>query len=311
MEKLDHEELDLEESFPFFERAAAKGHEESIWVVSVVRDGEMKWGALKGEFAKTKDPFGWYFAGRLSSGREQFEFFRNSAERGCSWGQVGYGRCFEDGEFVEKDTKARVEWMEKAANQNNPEAMFWLGGWFGFGGGKDMEKAVSCFRDSAELGWKNSMYWLSKLLRDGEGCEKNLRQAAIWGARRDSHVFWDVLVEAKRAPQSRRTENLGCDFNQLCYSIGWGLYWFQYEVERWKALRGEEKVFGNRCLDFYCSCVELQQESIFTFLLFWNRTTGGVKEPGRIIAQMVWEGKGTNVPLRFGGKRESRGCILF
>jgi hypothetical protein len=27
----------------------------------------MKWGALKGEFAKTKDPFGWYFAGRLSA----------------------------------------------------------------------------------------------------------------------------------------------------------------------------------------------------------------------------------------------------
>jgi hypothetical protein len=49
-------------------------------------------------------------------------------------------------------------------------------------------------------------------------------------------------------------------------------------------------VFGNRCLDFYCSCVALQQKSIFMFLWYWNRTTG-VKGPGQMIAQMVWEGR--------------------
>jgi TPR repeat protein len=31
--------------------------------------------------------------------------------------------------FVEKDKKAYFEWLEKAASQNNPSAMHWLGLW--------------------------------------------------------------------------------------------------------------------------------------------------------------------------------------
>jgi hypothetical protein len=108
-------------------------------------------------------------------------------------------------------------------------------------------------------------------------------------------VFWDVLEEAKRALESRAMENLDCDFNQLCYLLGWGLYWYQYETERWNNESDEDQVFGNRCLEFYCYCVELQQKSIFTFLLFWNQTTGGVKGPGQMIAQMVWEGREANL----------------
>jgi hypothetical protein len=132
---------------------------------------------------------------------------------------------------------------------------------------------------------------LAVMLTAGEGCEKDLRQAVIWGARGDSYLFWHRLEDAKRALEIRETEDLDCDFNQLCYSMGWGLYWYQYEMGQWKYQSGEEKVFGSRCLDYYCSCVELQLESIFTFLLFWNRMTGGVKGPGQMIAQMVWEGK--------------------
>jgi hypothetical protein len=66
MEKFDHEELDLEEIFPLFERAAAKGHEESIWIRSVWKGTEMEDSVLKEAFAKTETPLGWYFAGRLS-----------------------------------------------------------------------------------------------------------------------------------------------------------------------------------------------------------------------------------------------------
>jgi hypothetical protein len=52
----------LEESFGRFERAAAKGHEESIFILSVVKDVEMKDSALIEAFAKTEEPMGWYFA---------------------------------------------------------------------------------------------------------------------------------------------------------------------------------------------------------------------------------------------------------
>jgi hypothetical protein len=191
-----------------------------------------------------------------------------------------------------------VEWLEKAANQNNPQAMDWLGDWFRNERGND-EKAVPYYRAAVELGWKNSMYSLAELLRHGSGCVKDLRQAAIWSAKGGSFVFWDVVGDARRALKSGATEDLGCDFDQFCYLIGWGLYWYQYGSKNWNQPSGEDQVFGNRCLDFYCSCVELQQKSIFTFLWFWNRTTGGVKGPGQMIGKMVRAGREDNLVKTF------------
>jgi hypothetical protein len=274
---------ELEESFACFERAAAQGHEQSIWILSVVKDMDMEDDSLKEAFAKTETPLGWYFAGEFSdeTEREAFDFYHKSAEGGCSWGQVLYGRCLWTGIFVEKDEKGNMEWLEKAANQNNPMAMDQLAEWFRNIGG-DKEKAVSYYRCAAELGWKPSYDYLSGMLKKGEGCAKNLRQAAIWSAKGAyGSKFWDILQTARVAFEDENTETLDCDFDQLCYSLGWGLYWYQYE--------NDDNSFVNGCLDYYCSCVELQQKSIFTFLLFWNRTTRGVKGPGQMIAQMVWE----------------------
>jgi TPR repeat protein len=295
-----------EERLKRFERAAAKGHEESIWVVSVLKDVEMETSAWKEAFAKTEEPLGWYFAGYLSDGREAFDFDKKSAEGGCSWGQVTYGAYFRRGYcgFVEKDPKVQMEWLEKALNQNNPEAMHLLGCLLRKEG-DDKQQAVLYCRAGAELGWKNSMGILADMSRDGEGCVKDLRQAVIWGAKRGDDVFWDVLEDAKQALESGSMEKLDCDFNQLCYSLGWGLYWYMYDSKSWKVQGDENKAFGNRCLDFYCSCVELQQKSIFTFLLFWNRTTGGVKGPGQMIAQMVWAGREDNLLQKFESQRRS------
>jgi TPR repeat protein len=278
----------LQEKFAYFERAAAKGHEESIWFMSVAKDVEIEQSALKEAFAKTGKPLGWHLAGKLSVGREQFDFFKKSAEGGCSWGQVEYGGYFETGMFVEEDSKVCLEWLGRAANQNNPLAMNWLGDWFRWEGGDDKEEVISSFRAAAELGWKNSMFCLSNMLRYGEGCDKDLRQTSIWSAKgNDSDWLFDILNIA-RVSLTGSTENLTCDLDHLCYTLGWGLYWYQYGSEDWNRQTDEAKAFGNRCLDYYCSCVELQRKSIFTFLWFGNQTTG-VKGPGQIIGQMVWE----------------------
>jgi hypothetical protein len=285
----------LEDSFARLARAAAKGHEESIWILSVWNDVEMKQKAWKEAFAKTEEPLGWYFAGLLSFGRERVDFWKKSAEGGCSWGQVRYGGYFRRGRLVELDEKAYVEWLEKAANQKNPKAIYWLGNWFGFDG-RDKQKAVSYFRAAVELGWEPAMRSLVEMLRNGEGCERDLRQAVIRSAKgSDSYEFWDLLEEAKRALESGATKDLGCDFDRLCYSLGWGLFWYQYDSKGWNQRTGEIKPFGNRCLDYYCSCVELQQKSIFTFLLCWNQTAGGIKGPGQMIAKMVWERREDNL----------------
>jgi hypothetical protein len=298
-----------------FERAAAKGHEESIWIRSVVKDVDIGWNErgfddLKWAFAETEELLGYYFAGELSDddGWDEFAFNKKSAEGGCSWGQVAYGWYFNsiDG-FVECDDEVYLEWLEKAANQNNPKAMHLLGEWFQDEAERNAddaeyaekvvneEKAVPYYRAAAELGWKRSMDSLAKMLSKGEGCVKDLREAAIWGAKGGySTVFWELLEDARRALEIGTTEDSGCDFDQLCYSLGWGFYWHQYESEKWNQKSDEIKDFGERCLDYYCATMELQRESIFTFLLFWNRATG-VKPPGQMIAQMVWDGREDNL----------------
>jgi hypothetical protein len=292
---------DLKEQCQLFERAATKGHEESIWILSVWRNAGIDWDVLKEAFSKTEEPLGWWFAGRLSewNSREQFDFWKKSAEGGCGWGQVEYGGCFQHwgSEFVEEDQKVCVEWQEKAASQNNPKAMDWLGTWFR-GEGGDKDKAMSYYRAAAELGWGISMDLLARMLRKGEGFAKEFSQAVIWGAKGDSYVFWILLTDAKSAFDNGALTDLDCDFNLLCYALGWGLYWYQYESWRWNNYSDEIKDFGSHCLDFYCSCVELQQKSIFTFLLCWNQTTG-IKGPGQMIAKMVWEGRQDNLVKGF------------
>ena len=185
--------------------------------------------------------------------------------------------------------KDRWSGWKKRQVKNNPEAMYGLGDWFREEEwGNNKEKAVSYFRTASELGWRASMYDLAKMLRDGDGCAKDLRQALIWSAKGSaSRVFWDVLDDARRALELETTEKLDCGFNQLCFALGWGLYWYEYET-RIGNRRSEENVFGIHCLDFYCATMELQRESIFTFLLFWNRTVG-VKDVGALIGKMVWE----------------------
>jgi hypothetical protein len=301
MERFVPELRGLEGSFGLFEAAAAKGHEESIWIGSVLKDVEMEHReALKEAFAETEEPLGWYLAGRLSTGAEELDFYKKSAGGGCSWGQVAYGRYFKYGlDFVYQDKKGFLDWLEKAASQNNPQAMDCLGKCFRKKGGNDKEKAVSYYCGGAEMGWKNSMDSLARMLRDGEGCEKDLRQAVIWSAKGGSGWFWYILVDAKRALESRTAEDLDCDFDQLCYSLGWGLYWYQYDSKGWNQRTGEMKNFGERFLDYYCSCVQQQQKSILIFLLCWNRTTGGVKGPGQMIAQMVWEEREVNLMKGF------------
>jgi hypothetical protein len=157
----------------------------------------------------------------------------------------------------------------------------------------DTEKALAYYLAAAELGWGAVIAALVRMLVEGEGCEKDLRQAVIWSAQgTDDYavgMFWGILGDAVQAENEGR---LDCDFDQLCYSIGWGLYWYLYNESAYHDDR-----FLNLCLDYYCSCVELQQKSMFTFLWCWNRTVG-VKDIGRIIGKMVWEGREDNLVKR-------------
>jgi hypothetical protein len=138
-------------------------------------------------------------------------------------------------------------------------------------------------------------------LREGEGCAKDLRQAAIWSARGGRTGFFSALSKARYAFKNAKTEDLGRDFDQLCYSLGWGLFWYVYGTKDWREESDENKVFCNRCIDYYCEIVELQKKSILTFLLCWKEIVG-VKDVGVVIAKMVWEGREDNLVKSFDEK---------
>jgi hypothetical protein len=297
MEKFDP--YDLNWSFLRFERAAAKGHEESIWIGSVVKDLDMEdRDAVTEAFVKMEEPLGWYFAGMLSEldSREEFDFYKKSAEGGCSWGQVGYGLFFRDGVFVELDDTVYFEWVQKAANQNNPSGLDFAGSWYRYEIG-DMDKAMAYYLAAAEQGSKSAMESLAYMWGDEEdSCAKDWRQAVIWSVRGDVwELFGKLQSFTRRSLENGTTQNLNCNFHQLCYALGWGYYW---GMEGYDLGDEEEQAFGNRCLEYYCSCVELQQKSIFTFLLCWNQTVG-VKDVGVMIGKMVWEGREDNLVKEF------------
>jgi hypothetical protein len=268
---------------------------------------EMEKSTLKEALAKAEEPLGWYLAGLFSRGGERFDFMKKSAEGGCSWGQFEYGMYFGFGKFVEEDGKAFEEWLEKAEKQNNPRALQFLGEVIE-NGGKDMKKALSYYLVSAQTGWKSSMDSLGNMFKNGYGCAKDLRQAVIWSVKGHIELFLETLEGAMQAVEEGTAAGLDCDFDQLCYTLGWGLYWYVFDSENWDRCSDEQKVFGDNCLNFYCSCVELQQKSIFQFLHFWNRTTG-VKGPGQIIGKLVREVGKDNL-LKSLGESEGRWSIF-
>jgi TPR repeat protein len=181
---------DLDDFLPLLEKAAVKGHEESMWILNVVKDVEVGYDIWKKAFAATGKPLGWFFAGRMCNWatQEHFEFLKLSAEGGCSWAQDDYAYYFREGVenqgIVEEDKNAFVDWLLTGANQNNPMAMYHLAGWFFE---EDYEASLRFYHNAGELGWKESMEQFSLMLYDGVGCEKDIRQAIVWNAKSNNY----------------------------------------------------------------------------------------------------------------------------
>jgi hypothetical protein len=274
-------------SFARLKKAAAKGHQEAIWILSV-QEGATDQEGWKQAFAQTNTPLGWYCAGVLAqyNSIERVEFWKKSAEGGCSWGMNYYAWCFGlygNRDMTPLDEELHLYWLTKAVELENPSALVAMGELLQ--SQEREEEALTYFRASVERGWNRAIQYLFVLFWRGS----NPREGALWAARQAPYFIGVV----KNVQDSRKLVNLNpdIDFNELCYSIGWGMYWYQYGDDFWDMQMDSRKAFGDQCLDYYCENANLQQESIFTFLMWWNRTTGGVKGPGQMIAHMVWEGR--------------------
>jgi hypothetical protein len=267
---------------PLFTEAAEKGHEECLWVLEVIKGARP--GTWKKAFCNTNVPLGWYIGGKMCAfcSPEQLNLMQKSAEAGCSWGQLEYAAYFKSGVIVKQDRAAYLSWLEKAAEQDNPEALYRLGEWFAYQ--KDNKEATLQFEASAKLGWAAAMKKLAQRCSIGADCAVDRKQAVIWAAKGKSKMLDAWLEDARRDFEWGRTDDFDYNFNELCFALGWGLHVHPSK----RKLPDLVTEFGARCIRYYLACIEAQRIAVMTFMLCWTRTLG-VKDVGQIIGRMVWE----------------------
>ena len=85
---------------------------------------------------------------------QAFKCFLKSANMGDHWGMNEAGRCYLNGEGVEKNYKEAVKWFEKSTNLGNYEAPAYLGMMYleGTGVEKNYDKAIDLLKLAYERG---------------------------------------------------------------------------------------------------------------------------------------------------------------
>jgi hypothetical protein len=216
-----------------------------------------------------------------------------AAEGGCSWAQMFFALEIPVGGY-----ETKMVWLNKAAEQNNPWAIYHLGDRYQNFEGRypdhldvDEEMAMAYYRRAADLGFFPAMQKLSDFYS-----EVDMKEAIKWAGKQYC-VFSRYANFEKFSRQIKLffqggKKVKGYSLDQLCYSLGRAQYWDAFKHNR----------FALRCCDYYCACVDVQQKSIFTFLIFWNQRAH-IKELGRMIAEMVWKEREDLVLLRFGEER--------
>ena len=96
---------------------------------------------------------------------EAVKWFRRSAEKDDTYGQVCLGYMLQLGLGVDQDYVEAVKWYQKSAEKGNSEGLRNLGGMyqFGFGVNKDIKKAKELYLKAAELGDSSAQLLLDLL----------------------------------------------------------------------------------------------------------------------------------------------------
>ena len=105
------------------------------------------------------------------------------AEDGCAPAQRALGSLYERGQGVEKNAENAFEWTKKAAEQNDPVAMFNLACYHdkGVGVKKNQQTALTWYRKAAEYGHPEAAALIASLIETGDrGLEKDMDEAVRW-----------------------------------------------------------------------------------------------------------------------------------
>ena len=122
-------------------------------------------------------------ANTAHSDEERVRKLEQSALLGYAPAQCALGKYyFSSGSGLEKDAVKAVEWLWKAADQNDKDAKYWLGLCYqvGIGVRQSDTDAVRWFRLAAEQEHPEAQYHLAKCYASGRGVRSSKKTAAFW-----------------------------------------------------------------------------------------------------------------------------------
>jgi hypothetical protein len=107
---------------------------------------------------------------------------KTKAQAGDAKAQTQLGWAYQKGTGVKADMKEAVNWFQKGAAQNAPEALDALGEMTQAGQGtkRDLDEAIRLYRLAADKGNVAAQYNLAYLYEQGLGVDKDQTQAAHW-----------------------------------------------------------------------------------------------------------------------------------
>ena len=111
--------------------------------------------------------------------RKSFELYKAAAEQGSPLGQLRLAYCYSLGKYVNKDPKKAFELFKASAEQGNAFAQNALGDCYMMGDGvkQDMKKAFKLYKASAEQGNAFAQNALGDCYMMGNGVKQDMKKA--------------------------------------------------------------------------------------------------------------------------------------
>lgn len=130
---------------------------------------------------------GWLLAQRNDESRDDgqaYAWFAKAAGQGHVGAQVAVAIHLLEGRGVAKNAKIAKEWLERAAEKQDPVAHYLLGRLSSDAGPTDLDKARNSFRIAAMAGHREAQFALATVMANSVA-EADRKEAADWFARAD------------------------------------------------------------------------------------------------------------------------------
>lgn len=208
--------VNYEQALYWYAEASAKGHTKAFKTLITDSIPESPFVAyMKG----MKDYIGKKYDEALAQ-------FRIVSKANIADGKVMEAAILINSGYAKHNLKKGVKLLNEAA-KTNPQAMYLLGGLYEAGKGveKNMDKAVECMTNAADMDYGMAECALADMYFEGRGVEQNYEKA--------------VELYAKAYAQGQLTENAAKRY-AACYENGWG----SLEADKEKAeeiLKGDYK----------------------------------------------------------------------